>query len=506
MSETIQNEPQVLGSLLNGIEEPLGVVLYTDGGARPQNGYIGWGAHGYLYAMKPVKKPVIVEGHEISELGYLKPNDKRPCARVEPIYYFDFLGSQIIHGTNNSAEVQSLAKSLQHLEKYDLKEISIFTDSEYVRNGATDWCFKWDRANWRKQDNTPVVNAEWWKMIHQKLVEYKEKGIKFSISWVQAHVGIFGNTHADTLATIAISYSRNGEAVNQFTTTDAKKYWKKEITRHPFINFKRLYFNSVKCYNMLGSYFLADPGATDAVFGKRIPETGLAVIKFYEQDPIIEIIKERQYEIAAEVNAIILMRLERVYSQEVYPYIEQYGKNCLLAGKNNLNVDFTDEKPITVEVNPTGLSLRSIESFNFLEELLDDYYLLKTKPDYKSAHQFQQHDITKTFFDIEVKKEVNKYTLKPEFGVGFKDIIIEVPELYKDQLVSVKVPLILGTDLLPRNNLKKLETEKPIVTLITWRDSEVTLRYATIIDCTSGVGIWSNFFADKIFINHHEQN
>lgn len=109
------------------------------------------------------------------------------------------------------------------------------------------------------------------------------------------------------------------------------------------------------------------------------------------------------------------------------------------------------------------------------------------------------------FYDREekvVKKDVVvKSVLKPEFVVGFRDMSIDIEESYEGSACKLKIPLILGTDLLPRNNLKKLEELNPRVYLITWRESKNSLRYATVIECDSGIGIWSNFFADKVFFS-----
>lgn len=488
-------------------EEALGLVLYTDGGARPSNpGFIGWGAHGYLYVLdKEVKKPLLIEGYSVTNHGYKSSRDfdAEIQSHVEPIYYLDFFGSQFEIGTNNQAEIQGLVKPLAYLSKLNIKKIAIFADSQYVLKGYTEWCETWKRCNWKKQDGNEVANAEWWKYIHQLKQDFEARLVDVKIEWIQSHSGELGNVQADYLATIGVNFSRVHQQKNHFGVHEVKKYWKPEIEKHPFINFKRLYFNSVEKYNVLGSYFLADPGAADSVFGKRIPETGLAVVKLFQQDPLIEAIKAYQYEVAYQTNAIVMMRLDRVYSPEIYPYVERYNKYCLLPSSDNLNVNFLDKKPITVEVNPTGLSIRSIESFNFLEELLDDYYGLKNSG-YQVKNKFIQHDITKLFFSISEKAGKIKYELKSEFGVGFRDILIDITVPYLGKEKVVKIPLILGTDLLPRNNLKKLETETPKVTLITWNDSDVTIRYATIIECETGVGIWSNFFADKVFLNHDE--
>jgi hypothetical protein len=72
---------------------------------------------------------------------------------------------------------------------------------------------------------------------------------------------------------------------------------------------------------------------------------------------------------------------------------------------------------------------------------------------------------------------------------------------YKNKVDTVELPVLFGLDIPPRNNLKKLEEHEPKIYLITWRDSERTLRYAFIIECKTGIGIWSNYFADRIFLN-----
>lgn len=503
-----------------------GVVLYTDGSARPNPGNIGWGCHGYVFEYKDIKKPIMVENNMITNNGYVAHKDIKTLSpaftnvdkldkdmyiAVEPISYFDFLGSTLEEGTNNKAEILALSNSIKKVMEYEPKYINVYTDSEYVKNGITDWCKNWDRANWRKPDGTPIINAEQWREAFELISHLKVKGIHFNIEWVRSHSDVFGNTHADILSVIGMNYSTARQTRIEFSVTDAKGYWKNEIDKHPFINFKRIYFNSVEKFNIAGQYFQADPGASDFTVGKRIPETGFAIVKLKENDVAIEAVKQKQFESSNDQNAIIMMKLDRVYSKEIYPYLKEHGKYCLLDSKNNLNINFIDKKPVTVEMNPTGLSLRAIETFNFLEELMNDF--LKFKDDgFETAvntRKLNAHDITNIFFNIEEKKVkssiVNKYILKDDFTVGFKDFHVTINESYLDSTVKIKIPLILGTDLLPRNNLKKLENESPKVFVITWRESQHSIRYATVIECESGIGIWSNFFADRIFLSNFKE-
>lgn len=493
-----------------------GAVVYTDGSCKYTNpGFIGWAGHGYIFKLTPDVKPVVIEGHTITNEGYVPLHAKHPSTTakaVEVVSYLDFLGSNLRQGTNNEAELQAFVYSLERLAMMDLNIINFYTDSQYVRNGITDWCKNWERYDWKKQDGTAIINHEWWIRGYDLYKKLIAKGVAVTVHWVKGHNDIFGNTHADILAGIGTNYSMDRVSRSEFKISEAKGYWKTEIERHPFLNFKRIYFNSVEQYNTKGHYFQADTGGADLLIGKRIPETGLSVIKLKDFDVAIEEVKKRQYEIAMETNAIIMMKLDRVFSKEVYPYITEHGKYALLSSKanhygvrGNLNINFFDKQAVTVEVNPTGLSMRALESFNLLEELLDRFLQYRENGFNLVDNNIQMnaHDITSTFYKTQektIKGEVQvQYTLNPEFIVGFRDMSVEIEEQYNGSQIKLKVPLILGTDLLPRNSLKKLEDHKPTIYLLTWRESENSIRYATIVDSQTGIGIWSNFFADKIF-------
>lgn len=491
-----------------------GAIIYTDGSCRGPNpgaGYTGWGAHGYLYDLVEPNKPTLIDNHVLTNKGYCRVGHLDGAKHVEPTSYIDFLGSSLIIGTNNIAELQAACHSLERMTDQNLNYINIYTDSEYVRKGLIDWCKGWERHNWRKPDGSYVPNHEWWIRLYTVYQEMRNAGTEISVDWVKGHNEVFGNTHADILAGMGTNYSIAKELINQFKFTPAKGYWKTDIERNPMLNLKRLYFNSVDRYNVPGHYFQADSGGADVAIGNRLPETGLSIVRLNTPDIAVEAVKQRQYEIAKETNAIIMMKLDRVYSKEIYPYLSEHGKYSLLGGgfnhkgNGNLNVNFFDKKPVTVEQNPTGLSMRAIESFNLLEDLLDKFLHYRAVGYDHTANNIQLngHDITEVFYSkeerISKKDPVTKYALKPEYVVGYRDMTLSIVERYEGAECDMKVPIVLGMDILPRNNLKKLEELNPSVYLITWRESRNSLRYATIIECDDGIGIWSNFFADKIY-------
>ena len=480
-------------------------VFYTDGGCRSNHGSstgkIGWGVHGYLYKDTSIK-PVSANDHILTSVGYIHKNKPEPpdTVYIEPINYIDGLGSSLDAATNNVAELSGIIQVIIKANELSVADLYIITDSEYVKKGINEWMFNWSRNNWTKADGQPIANSDLWKQLHNLLTDLKSRNINYTVDWIRAHDDNQGNVQADLLASVGCNYSFDQLLINQFRISDAKKYWKPEVERHPFINFKRIYFNSFQRFNVPGHYYQADPGGNDMIIGKRLPDTGYSVIRLHEPDLVIETVKDMQHRIARGYNGIFMMKLENTHHKDIYPYIQDYNHYALRKFRKNNNLVFIDDvnTPITTEINPTGLSLRAISSFNFLEELLDKYvHYNKTQEDpYTDIFKLQLIDITETFFNEVEKKSVVSKELKPEIGVGFKDLKVVVERDGK----NIGLPLVLGVDLPPRNSLKKLERLQPRITLVTYTESEQSLRYATIIDCENAIGIWSNYYASRVLL------
>jgi ribonuclease HI len=74
-------------------------------------------------------------------------------------------------------------------------DVTIHTDSEYVRKGITEWIHAWKQRGWTTADRKPVKNAELW----QRLDELRERH-RVHWRWVKGHAGDPGNERADQLA------------------------------------------------------------------------------------------------------------------------------------------------------------------------------------------------------------------------------------------------------------------------------------------------------------------
>ena len=95
--------------------------------------------------------------------------------------------------TNNKMELMAPIKALQEVKEQ--QPIEIYTDSQYVKLGITDWIHKWIKNNWQTSKKEPVKNKELWIELYELTKSYEIKWI-----WVKAHAGNILNEEVDLLA------------------------------------------------------------------------------------------------------------------------------------------------------------------------------------------------------------------------------------------------------------------------------------------------------------------
>ena len=95
--------------------------------------------------------------------------------------------------TNNKMELMAPIKALQEIKEQ--QSIEIYTDSQYVKLGITDWVHKWIKNNWLTSKKEPVKNKELWIELYELTKSYEIKWI-----WVKAHAGNPLNEQVDLLA------------------------------------------------------------------------------------------------------------------------------------------------------------------------------------------------------------------------------------------------------------------------------------------------------------------
>ncbi len=133
------------------------VVVYTDGACKGNPGPGGWGVW------------MVAGAHEKELWGGERQT------------------------TNNRMELTAAVKALLALKRPC--EVVMYTDSEYVRKGITEWISGWKRRGWKTADNKPVKNAELWQALEQAASAHRVEW-----RWVKGHSGDPGNERADGLA------------------------------------------------------------------------------------------------------------------------------------------------------------------------------------------------------------------------------------------------------------------------------------------------------------------
>ena len=137
------------------------VHIFTDGACKGNPGPGGWGA-------------VLKYGDHVKELkGYSSET------------------------TNNIMELTAVIEALKSLTRPC--KIILTTDSNYVKNGITEWIHSWKKKGWKTANKKPVKNKEYWQQLD---VEVQRHTIDWK--WVKGHSGHPENERADELANEAV--------------------------------------------------------------------------------------------------------------------------------------------------------------------------------------------------------------------------------------------------------------------------------------------------------------
>jgi ribonuclease HI len=105
--------------------------------------------------------------------------------------------------TNNRMELTGALEGLRALKQ--ACEVVVWTDSEYVKKGMTEWLPGWKARGWRTAAKAPVKNADLWQALELEAGRHQ-----VDWRWVKGHAGHEGNEIADQLANQAIDEMQAG--------------------------------------------------------------------------------------------------------------------------------------------------------------------------------------------------------------------------------------------------------------------------------------------------------
>ncbi|HID00377.1 MAG TPA: ribonuclease HI [Piscirickettsiaceae bacterium] len=99
--------------------------------------------------------------------------------------------------TNNRMELQAVIEGLKALK--EPVEVTITTDSQYVKKGVTEWMANWKRNGWKTANKKPVKNRDLWEALDAQLQRHRVHW-----RWVKGHAGHRENERVDQLANQAM--------------------------------------------------------------------------------------------------------------------------------------------------------------------------------------------------------------------------------------------------------------------------------------------------------------
>ncbi len=108
--------------------------------------------------------------------------------------------------TNNRMELTAAIQGLRAIK--ESCEVEVVTDSEYVKNGITQWIHAWKRNQWKRSDKKPVLNVDLWQELDEAVARHKTTWV-----WTKGHASHPDNNRADELANLAAREQRSGDRV-----------------------------------------------------------------------------------------------------------------------------------------------------------------------------------------------------------------------------------------------------------------------------------------------------
>jgi ribonuclease HI len=99
--------------------------------------------------------------------------------------------------TNNRMELTAAIEALAALKRPC--GVDLHTDSQYLRQGVTNWLHGWKRNGWRTADRKPVKNEDLWRRL-----DAATQGHEIDWRWVKGHAEDAMNERADKLARLAL--------------------------------------------------------------------------------------------------------------------------------------------------------------------------------------------------------------------------------------------------------------------------------------------------------------
>lgn len=490
------------------IEEVDGAVLYCDGGFLQDKKHGGIGVHGYTYRAEEPKvgtgnpKAVpTINGYRYEAKDGNKVEIIHDGPKATVVEYIDVVAGSRGKGSNNEIELMALHEALTILANNPfIKKAAIYSDSRYAVQGCTTHIDKWIARNWLTTNGEPVKYRPLWEEV-KALYDKLKPAIELKIEWVKGHNGHPGNEKADKLASKGIVLGAKNDPVPLRDVRPAQGYWKKQHEAPRLLQAPRWYF-STRDKNFVredGSYvyYVGTHGTKDKepdLPGKRYADNVLGVVRTKTPDPAMEVLRQSALQRDnREFGTVVVGSLDNIFSPKIYGELMEHEVRFMSEHKRRLDVFDSKDLPILEEVTPVGRSFRLANTWRYMDEKLDK--VLAGDPTYRIT------EITDLIYEApDAKKGLRKLKASVTQVTKFLDVKVEF-NLEKASAEAkpfhAKVRLIVGSDILTRNQLAALGEDIQSVKVVSWRESDNVGRYATLVELKSGdVGLWARFEAN----------
>lgn len=446
------------------------IVIFSDGGARPNPGPSGAGF-------------------------YAEADDGTA--------YLWWRSMPGLDETNNRGELLAGVKAFEKSKELGVTELTLRPDSEYVINATEK--VKIYEANNFMLNKEPMKNQDLIKDLHKAVTEFTGSKGKFKLDWVKGHSGVHGNEVADRMATRGVIAAQKGKQVEEFIKTTVKK-----IAKPKSADYDRLFSNSHLYFNTLGLqtesgryiYFTGhhgkddtdalEKGKVDTSFGKTLPEAVWCLVYAKERNVLVDTVIKEQLTITPNTrNVPYIMNLAQAFTPRSYEEIMDYGglylSMCTKAKRLGENI-LVDTYGNRISRTPPYPKLGQLTMSKLEGEALrfEDYLTGKST-------DFTVTDITDKIFEekeIVLKKKTKTEVIVKEEIIQKGVVVVDAP--YKDATgkpKSTQIRLTVAHDLYSTNALRAFRKNPIKVKLLTWTVGHLTLGYALHFETTTGDAI-----------------
>src|SRR5690606_19952799 len=182
---------------------------------------------------------------------------------------------------------------------------------------------------------------------------------------------------------------------------------------------------------------------------------------------------------------------DQLFNSDIHRDIMNYGEDSLTTKDKRWDLyHASTDEPVSRVLNPPKLAARAVEELSYLMVRLEQF---ENKDD-----SLIYNDITSEFFETVPGKKKGETTtkLKDTVTVGISSWNVTVKCMVGGQLKDCPLILTFGSDIIGRNALKRLEGHNPKVTIITWVESDLMIKYACVIETNEGISILASVYSN----------